>query len=231
MNRYAVCAIVIMFFASTLSAAPRNRYYDEDNAIALKEMRDSLDYMRREGNNHEMEIRVFDEKLKNLDLIIEGLRDQLSESSQVHKEQLKGNSATLDTKISSLETTMKGLVADLKQFKTHASETGTALLQYKQKIAELEKAIDQQNQNIDHLQSAMHSLMDALQVKDSPPAKMAPAAAIVVENGAKTYRIKQGDSLEKIARSHQVTVQALKELNGITNDRILVGKVLQIPEK
>ena len=48
------------------------------------------------------------------------------------------------------------------------------------------------------------------------------------ENSEKTYRIQPGDSLEKIAKAKQATVQKLKELNGLTNDKIIVGKLLRL---
>lgn len=230
-----VLPLIYCFLAYTTdvySAPSRNNYYVDQNSIALQEMRDSIESMRHEVRNNEAEIRMFDEKLKNLDTIIENVRDQLSESSKSHKEQLKGNSSTLEGKITSLETVSKGLVADLKQFKSHANDSSTALAAYKQKISDLEKIVEQQNQNIDHLQAAMRSLLDALNVKDiSTPSSKVPTSEKSVTDSGNTYRIKNGDSLEKIARAHQTTVQALKEVNGLTNDKIVVGKVLQIPEK
>jgi LysM repeat protein len=227
------CCILIAllaFSALPLAAAPNSqqqrRYYVDENAIALKELRDAVDDVRHEMNNHETEIRVFDEKLQNFDSIIDGVRDQVSELGRVQKEQLKSSSANLEAKISSLETVDKGIIADLKQFKNHANDTAAVLAQYKQKIADLEKIIDQQNQNIDHLQAAMRSLVDVLQVKDG-----SSKSSFEATPSGHTYKVKAGDSLEKIARAHQTTVQALKELNGLANDRIIAGKVLQIPEK
>ena len=72
----------------------------------------------------------------------------------------------------------------------------------------------------------MRALTDALQVKDSIPAKFGDVA-----DSGSSYRVKNGDSLEKIARTHQTTVQAIKDLNGLTSDKIVVGKLLKIPEK
>lgn len=213
-----------------LSAAPRTNSYYDQNAIALQEIRDSVESFRHEINNHEAEIRIFDEKLKNLDSIIENVRDQLNDSNKSHKEQLKGSSTSLESKILALEALSKSLVSDLKQFKTHANDSTVALGQYKQKIGELEKIVEQQSQNIDHLQAAMHDLMNALQLKDSLSSKSSPEKADVALSPGK-YRVKTGDTLEKIARAHQTTVQALKELNGISTDKICVGKVLNIPEK
>lgn len=226
----AMCALLVFctFFCSELSAV-RNRYYDDENATMIKEMRDSLDDVRHEVNNHESEIRIYDEKLKNLESIIDGVRDQLTESSQAHKEQLKGNSNLLETKIVSIETTIKGLIADLRQFKTHANDASVALTQYKQKISELEQVVEQQNQNIDHLQAAIRSLMEAMVAKESAPSKSSVAATDPIAPGI--YRVKAGDSLEKIARHNQTTVSAIKDLNSLSHDRIVVGQVLKMPER
>ena len=48
---------------------------------------------------------------------------------------------------------------------------------------------------------------------------------------ATRYRVRDGDTLHKIARKHQVTVAALRKANGLSKDRIIVGKVLIIPHK
>lgn len=245
-------ALLALFSHAEVHSAPARtnnnvnnnaNYYPQDNAQAIKEVRDSLANIRHEMRNHETEIRMFDEKLTNLDIIIEGVRDQISETSKAHKEQLKGNAESLEDKIASLETATKGLVADVRLFKTHANSATTALEQYKHKISELEKIVELQNQNIEHLQSAMRSIMDALQPNEPASSKsiaVTPSGGTstggssnnaISSNNDHTYRIKPGDSLEKIARNNNTTVQAIKELNGLANDRIVVGKVLQLPEK
>jgi LysM repeat protein len=227
---YAVCiaAVANVVHSSSLFAV-RNRFYDDENVVIIKEVRDSVDDIRHEVNNHESEIRMFDEKLKTLDSIIDSLRDQLHDSSQAHKEQIKGSSATLDTKIAALESLSKGLVADLRQFKSHANDVSTVLAQYKQKISDLEKTVEQQSQNIDHLQAAMRTLMEAFQTKDSGQGKGSSSAVDTTASGL--YRVKAGDSLEKIARNFQTSVSLLKEMNGLNNDRITVGQLLKVPEK
>jgi murein DD-endopeptidase MepM/ murein hydrolase activator NlpD len=44
-----------------------------------------------------------------------------------------------------------------------------------------------------------------------------------------TYTVVKGDSLSKIARAHGVTVDALRQANGISGDLIDIGQVLVIP--
>ncbi|HEV8052398.1 MAG TPA: LysM peptidoglycan-binding domain-containing protein [Parachlamydiaceae bacterium] len=222
-----------------VTAAPRGQYYQDPNAAAIREMRDSIEDVRHGVSNHEVEIRIIDEKMKSFDSIIDSVRDQLSDSSRIHKEQLKGSSASLESRIISLEDTSKGLLTDLRLFKAHSNETTAALTQYKQKIGDLEKIIDQQNDNIEHLQAAMRSLMEALNGKPSGQDKhVSTAASCSVASPSRTpsssdrsYKIKAGDSLEKIARAHQTTIQSIKEANGLTTDRIVVGRTLFIPEK
>lgn len=45
---------------------------------------------------------------------------------------------------------------------------------------------------------------------------------------AKTYKVKKGDSLYKIAEKHKVTVNQLKKWNGLKSNNIAVGKVLKV---
>lgn len=238
---FVLCAGFLI--ALPLNAAPTQpprtgQYYQDPNATVIKEMYHSIEDMRHEISNHEAEIRMFDEKLTNLDSIIDSVRDQLSDSGKFYKEQLKNNFAEMDSKIASLDATSKGLVGDMRLLKTHSNETVVILNQYKQKIGEIEKIIDLQNQDIEHLQAAMRSLMEAMQgsspnaAKNSFPSSKTSLPKIETtdfSNADRTYKVKSGDSLEKIARSHQTTIQAIKEANGLTTDRIVVGKTLIIP--
>jgi LysM repeat protein len=213
------------------NGAPRRYTAEEDSSTALREMRDSIDTIRHEVDNHETEIRMFDERVNNQEATISSLRQQLQDANQANKELLKGSSNSLEIKITSLEATNKSLMSDMAQFKTHANESADVLEQYKKKITELEKMLREleiilakQNQNITNIQSAMASMMDALQVKEVPASK-----AIAQADGSKIYKIKPGDSLEKIARANSTTVKAIKDANNLTTDRIVVGQTLQLP--
>lgn len=47
--------------------------------------------------------------------------------------------------------------------------------------------------------------------------------------GVQTYTVQLGDTLTSIARRHGTTVSVLRELNGLTSDRILVNQELRVP--
>jgi LysM repeat protein len=63
------------------------------------------------------------------------------------------------------------------------------------------------------------STPDAKPITDAP--EPTPAETL--------YVVKRGDSLSAIARANRTTVKALKVANGLTSDRIQIGKTLKIP--
>jgi LysM repeat protein len=192
-----------------LHAAPKAYYAPPPNPI---------DGLKNQLSNHDAELNSLQQRVENFHVILESLQEQLQDQGNSQKQQFKKDSASLEIKIASLENMAKSLTADIKLLQSHANETGAALQAMKQKISEGEQRIHVQNGNIENLQSVIQTLMEALQVKAE------------VASGGKSYKVKPGDSLEKIARGHGTTVQALKNLNGMASDKIVVGKMLQIPE-
>lgn len=51
------------------------------------------------------------------------------------------------------------------------------------------------------------------------------------EAAPRTHKVKRGESLGKIAANYGVTVKALKDANGLKNDKIQAGQKLKIPAK
>lgn len=218
------------------NAATRNRYgYDEEQAAAVREIRDTVFELRHEVHNHEEELRILDDRLKNYEAIIDSVRDQVQDSTMASKEMVKGNSASLESKIGALEIANKSMINDLKQFKTYSNDSATALTQAKQKISDLERIIEVQNQNINHLEGAVQALLEAMQVNDpSKPAKQLSLSSSSAPSTATPhrYKVKSGDSLEKIARANHTTIKALREANPqLVGDKIIEGQTLKIPEK
>lgn len=204
----------------SLQAVPKRAQYGDDSQTAIREMRDSLEDLRHLLSNQDAELKMLQEKISNQDSTVEALRQQVVDAHQAHKDQLKGNANTLESKLSQLENLSKTLSADLKLLKDHINDTAGSVDQQSQRLVKIEKGFEQLSQNARTMESATNSLMEALQVK----------AAVSSKGDSKAYKVKSGDSLGKIAQEQKTTLKTLRELNPhLTNDKIVVGQTLQIP--
>lgn len=213
--------LFFLFFIQPAHAA-KNRFSSENESSGLsREILGTLQILSHEVANHEDEIRMFEEKFKTQEEVIESLRYQLEEALRAMKETIKGQAAALDNRLFQQENSAKGISTSIKAF---SAESASALADYKNRIVELEKIVAIQNRNIDNLQSALRSLTDAWQESGEG------SAASALPISTKVYMVKAGDSLEKIARHNQTTIKKLKEINSLASDQIIIGQKIQIPE-
>ena len=166
--------------------------------------------LRHELDNHETEIRTFDERLSTQENIIDSLRQQLLETVQKNRDLAKNSTSSFDGRIASLEAAVGSILADLRQLQSHVNESSKTFSQYKQKLADT-------NLQLENLHEALNTLLKTLQ-------------ADIPESTHNTYRVQNGDTLEKIARKNHLPIKKLKELNDLTNDRIFVGQILKIAQ-
>lgn len=57
-----------------------------------------------------------------------------------------------------------------------------------------------------------------------------PATTAAVKTAETIYVVKSGDTLSKIAKSHGVSIKALKSANDLASDHIVVGAKLKMPQ-
>lgn len=118
----------------------------------------------------------------------------------------------LERKISSLEKSMEKSASDLRNLSNHANQTVASLSQYRERIEDLDKRMEE----VSKLKNTLSSLSKAIGSQSS-------------EN--KSYKVRAGDSLEKIARRHRISVDMLKKINHLENDRIVIGQELKVPNE
>lgn len=206
---------------------PSSKSHDQ---TGFSQIRSTLSELKNGITNHEHEIRTFDEKLLTHESTLDSMRQEIQNAHQSQKDFFKSHTLTTDNKftilqgtIAQLEQANKSLITDLKQMKTQYNDTIEIFNRYKEKIAELEATIEAQNQHMVTLETGLESILEIIQAKS--PSKTSNS----ISSTGKTYKVQPGDSLDKIARLHKISVQALKDANQLTKDRILVGQSLQIP--
>lgn len=93
------------------------------------------------------------------------------------------------------------------------------------------KAIEDANPGVDpkKLRPGKKLIIPASSASETPAAPGALAATDT--GGEKTYVVKSGDTLSKIARKNGVTLKALRAANNLTTDHIKVGDKLKVPAK
>lgn len=123
--------------------------------------------------------------------------------------------ASLEQRLSVLENHQEQLTSDLKILSQHAKELTATIGELSQQLhvfdARLHKESERFNE-VSRLRNTIHSLTKSL------------------EPANKIHLVRAGDSLEKIARLYQISVEELKKSNGLTHNKILIGQELQIPK-
>ncbi|MBA2367627.1 MAG: LysM peptidoglycan-binding domain-containing protein [Candidatus Protochlamydia sp.] len=185
----------------------------------------NLSDLKHELNNHETEIRIFENKLQNQEMAFDEIRQQVNQGLQEQREMAQQLGHNLERKIQTMDNAVQGIVEDLRQIKTQANGSLSILDQYKTKLIELESLFQAQSQHMAALENALQSLADVWQAKEASARDLAQLST----NNCKTYKVQPGDSLGKIAVQHKVSVESVKERNRLQSDRINVGQTLIIP--
>ncbi|MES2198931.1 MAG: LysM peptidoglycan-binding domain-containing protein [Chlamydiota bacterium] len=175
-----------------------------------------LAVLHQDKHEHSLAVRELREEiadikhgLNNTQVELQILEDQYKTQDREPKK-TTSSSNVQDPRVAALE-------KKLTQISTHANQTAQSLNDCHVKIAELEKSLQHQNAmltEIVQLKSSLTSLTSSLQknpVEDS------------------LYKVKPGDSLEKIARLYKVSITSLKEENNLSNNKIMIGQELKFP--
>lgn len=149
--------------------------------------------------------------------VLEEVRIALFDMQQAHNEQriqvelleeqiakLKFSPSTnpLEARVRHLEKALETIESNLQRLGTHANQTTQSLQQHQKRLDEISK-----------LKGTLNSISQA-----------------IANPRATTYKVRSGDSLEKIARRCNTSVGTLKKMNQLTSNTIQIGQELKVPE-
>lgn len=206
-SHFLLAAGLLAASCSPLRSSPNDEKHQLE--LTLHELRTNLDDQRHDLNCFQTELQILDGRIKYYESALSNLKQQDLEKQQTKLDQFIKDLQALDKKISLFERSQTEGSKDLLQLTSHANETSAALAQFKQRLIELEQDLQQQNRRFEEI----------AKVK------------IPLDHSAKTYRVRSGDTLEKIARLHKVSVERLRKANDLSQDLIVVGQELRIPNE
>jgi len=186
--------------------------------LTLHELQTNLDDLRHDLNCFQTEMQIVDGRIKNQEDFSQNIKQQHIEKLQNKTEYLQKQLSQLDNKLSSIDKNLVCLKDDLKSLVNHANDTTLALTQYKEKINDLETESIVQNKKTEEILNIKSNIKELVQ-----------SIKATSENYI-LYTVKIGDSLEKIAKKNQTSVENIKKFNSLENDLIIIGQELKLPK-
>ncbi|HSX12833.1 MAG TPA: LysM peptidoglycan-binding domain-containing protein [Chlamydiales bacterium] len=190
---------------SPLKTSPHDEKYQWE--LTLHEVQTNLDDLRHDTNCFATEIQILDGRIKCFENALASLKQQDIEKQQTRIDQIAHQLQLIDRKWTAFEKKQETAKENVESLSTHAKETGIALSQFKNRMMELETEILQQGRKLDTIAKLKDGLIKS----------------------TKVYKVRPGDSLEKIAKTHKTDVSTLKLINHLQNDLIVVDQELNVP--
>ncbi len=164
--------------------------------------------------NCEIELEMLRNSISSQEQAREALEKEVSSLLRSTKETLTESRDEKAQRQKAFDKTLEKLTQDLKLLKTHANDLSQSVNDLSKTFSELKESQHQQGQAIKELEQAMRAITMAMGGKSA--------------GSASTYIVKNGDSLEKIAKAYGMSIGELKELNQLKSSTIHPGQELHV---
>jgi LysM repeat protein len=209
-------AYIFLWGCSPIKSSPHDQKHQLE--LTLHEVQTNLDDLRHDIHCFKTELQIIDGRIKHSENALTTLKQQDIEKQQAKIDQISLHLQALEKKLASSEKISNTESEERRELTSHAKETSTVLLQFKARIEELERELivnQRRFEEFGKLKENIELLVNSIRANDR----------------YKAYKVKQGDSLEKIAKIHKTSVEKIKKLNGLQQDLIVVDQELQIPNE
>lgn len=206
--------LLLLLFASCspLKTSPNDEKHQLE--LTLHEVQTSLDDLRHDINCFQTELQILDGRIKYYENTISSLKHHDLENQQSRIEKLSFAVEELEKKWGALEKSSDEGKQERKELSSHAEETSMALSQFRDRITEIEKDLFCHSKKFlevaktkEHIETLVSGYWGKYQM----------------------YKVKAGDSLEKIAKRFSTDVDTIKSLNQLKHDLIVIGQELKVP--
>lgn len=184
--------------------------------LTIHEVQTNLDDLRHDLNCFRAEMQILEGRIRCSETALSSVKQQDLEKQQSKIDRISDLIQSLEKKWTSFEKKNGSDREEIEKLMGYTGETSSVLTQFKNRIEELEKGIISQNRKLE----ALSKLKGNIEI----------LAQSLQKEASKTYKVRPGDSLEKIAKMHKTDVARLKQLNRLGSDLIVVGQELVIAE-
>ncbi len=125
-------------------------------------------------------------------------------------DKLKNKRGPSNERMADLEKAQQKIMTDLRNLNGTTNQIAQSLSVLERKIQEQDKRLGE----VVKLKATLSSI----------------SKAIGTGGGGNLYKVRSGDTLEKIARKHGTSIEAIKRANGLTSNTIISGQNLRIPK-
>ncbi len=212
MNKFLLsttAAVILLTSSCTSLNSPKEEKHKTE--LTLHKIRTEVEDLKHDLNTSDIELHILEGKLIDQEETIAFLKDQLIDQQNIKYEEMKQALSIFNKKLLSFEKKHEEILSDLKQLAQHANETTSALSQYKDKISEVEKNVYTQNKKFDEISKVKKNL-ESMNIETT------------------SYVIKEGDSLQKISKHFNISVEEIKKANHLKDDLIFSGQSITIPK-
>lgn len=207
--------ISAIFICGLLPSCFQSSFNNQQNPLefSLHKVQTEIEELKQDLNTYQIELNILEGKFLNQDNTIASIREEMIGKEQKQFSDITYRLDLCEKKITSFWQQKDKLLNELKELNLHVHNTTTALSQYKSRISELEKLI---NEKLREFTSIRHEL----EVISEPLSLTIP----------KKYRVQKGDTLKKIAKIMNISLEELKEINHLQGDMIYIEQELIIPK-
>jgi LysM repeat protein len=206
--------IIALVAAGILHARPPSGY---DISPDVDQLRLELDDLKHALHSTQVECSLLDERLRKQDSALKGIKgeNQTKEASSLSL--FSAQVLSLEKKVFNFEKTLTKAANDLRTLNSSLSQALAKIQTLEINLSQHDKRLDE----VSKLKGTLTSISKA--IGQRPPSEASNAVK-------QLYRVKAGDSLEKIARSYHVSVDSIRKINNLFDDKIVIGQELRIPD-
>ncbi len=208
MKRILFCFLGLVGCTTITSTSKQEK---ERIEVSMHKIRTDLEELKHDLNTHQMELHILEGKLTQQDDQMNHLQSNTFQeyTSSIHSSEER--LLLLEKKLDKIERKQSEIIQDLKHYEDFSKDIHIALVDYKNKFTEIDKCLKHQLLAIKEIQLVKQDLSSLLNIQEK-------------------YIVKSGDSLEKISRKYQVSIDMLRKANHLNSDLIVVGQELVIPQ-